>query len=244
MQTSELSYYYIPADSNFNMTLDWMEQANVYREYILEKIIDAIDQKDPLVPDSEKPKKELYTTQSPLMIPFYIYDYNKSSGKLTTFDSDGIDELVDKIGIHAPIALEHIKKALPKLTKFWLNYLDESCNFSLFPHCHCVLTNKDGSYDHDPRTVTVVIPTRHTVPVTETMKFTLSNYSLADKEKLHIDHIDVNYYGYRHDIEGEVIEVRLPSPGEYLVLDFNSHHYYHWIDNSNPNEYLLLISEY
>lgn len=86
------------------------------------------------------------------------------------------------------------------------------------------------------RTVTLIAPIRIVEEITETVCF---NYHPE------LDQVESQEEWIRNclntKVEGEVIKCKFPDIGEYLILDFDSTHYLHWVEGITNNHYLIFV---
>lgn len=160
-----------------------------------------------------------------------------------------------KFDIDSTIALDELKKLTSKSAKAFLVYLGKDSHSSfdnsgghLHKHFHPPTLDDvgQGNYmSNHRRTVTVVIPIRIADTVTESFCWTPFDFDF------------LSFWQPPHDLFGQpkwiaenltiddskTQKIKLPKSGQYLVLDFDSAHNLHWIENDegSNNEYICLI---
>jgi hypothetical protein len=178
------------------------------------------------------------------------------NGKELSVSIDVIcEQFRTKFDIDSNIALDELKRLTPDSTKAFLVYLGKNNHSSfdtsighLHKHFHPPMLDDvgQGNYlSNHRRTVTVVIPISVPDPVTENFCWTEFEFDfLSFWQPLH------NFFGQSQWIadnlkidESKTQKIKLPDSGQYLVLDFDSSHNLHWIENEqgSSNEYICLI---
>ena len=111
----------------------------------------------------------------------------------------------------------------------------------MIPHVHAPI--KEFDYKKCPN-LTVIVPISVTEPVTDEICF--NHHSNVPWEQYDFNNLTFDDWREMADnlsVEGEVTRIKLPEMGQYLVVEFDGSHDYHWVDNISNNHYLYLILE-
>lgn len=173
-------------------------------------------------------------------------------GKETQYDIErSFDFYRSMCGIDLPIAFNELRKLSPMIARSFIAFVGESSNrFDnthgyVHKHFHPPARNLEFKYiANTRRTTTVVVPTKLRNEVSEVL--CVQRYDFEFKGK---DYVPYSYqredWFERFPKVGEVERIRMPNEGEYLVLDFESSHLVHWIENSldSKNEFICLVND-
>lgn len=167
-----------------------------------------------------------------------------------------IEEIIElyrkKFDLNVPVAYDEVRKLVTEADRAFIVYVTKSndgyidtSRGHIHPHFHpprYALDEERKYISNERRTVSIVIPTKIVDPITEILRwtefefdFTTSKHAKVDKEKWIEDNLTIDYTN--------VQEIKMPEPGQYLILDFDSAHTLHWIknDQGSKNEYLCMI---
>lgn len=243
----ELSYYYTESGPE-EISEAWLQKSLEAKQVLIEWMVSIINNPDHRLSTLKNPPRENRQTMSDdgtIGEQFQGFEYNSRE------DSEPIHVSIDEIenrcklaGVYVPKAFEEIKKHMPEVARFIAVGVGDWSGYNVIPHFHSPILKGDGSYNRDCRTITVVIPMNHSVPVEEDFIAQYVEYSKEQEEELQLGLIKEFYLYYKDDSFSKTT-VKMPAPGQYLVLDFNSSKILHWLENNNrtKNEYLCLVAE-
>lgn len=103
-----------------------------------------------------------------------------------------------------------------------------------------------GNYlSSDRRTVTAIIPISVIDPITEIVCWIPFEYDFLSTKNTQAGH-DKQAQWIKENLmidDSKTQHVKLPESGQYLILDFDSAHNLHWIENAegSNNEYICLV---
>lgn len=244
----DISYYYTESGPE-EISEEWITKSLSNKEDLINFMLSSFDNPEHVLSTLKKPPRENRQTLSDdgtIGEQFQGFQYNSTEDdEPIAVPIEEIEDRCKAAGIYAPKAFQEIKKHLPNVSRFIAVYVGDWSGYQVIPHFHAPILKGDGSYKRDCRTVTIVIPVNHTVPVEETFVTQYIEYSKEKEKELQLDIIK-QYYLYYEDDSFPKLEVRMPSLGQYLVLDFNSSKHLHKLENikNNKNEYLCLVAEY
>lgn len=173
-------------------------------------------------------------------------------GLETQYDiEEAFDEYRNLLGINLPTAFEELRKLSPVTSMSFVAFVGKRSNkfenkFGyVHKHFHPPATDINLKYiSGNRRTTTVVVPTKLANEVNE----------ILCMQQIDYDFMANDYVAFAYETESwidqlpktsDVIKIRMPSEGEYLVLDFESSHMVHWIENSldSANEFICLVND-
>lgn len=143
----------------------------------------------------------------------------------------------------SPTAFREIEKIHSTgINRFAISHVGKLTEYKAYGHFHPCIKNKDGTNHRECHTVVVIIPINHKHPITEKLFF--NHQDTLTNEEEHIVDLVRDIASPYETVRGNVLEVRMPSPGEYLVVEFQGSRCLHWLENyGTENEYICLIAE-
>lgn len=152
-------------------------------------------------------------------------------------------QVKEQSGFIAPKVFEEIEKIHTKgVNRFAISHVGEHTEYKAYGHFHPKIKNKDGSNHRECHTVVVIMPVNHSDPVTEKVFF--NHQEKVDDNEERIIELCRNTASPYETVRGNTLGITMPSPGEYLVVEFHGNRCLHWLENyGTKNEYLCLIAE-
>ena len=179
-------------------------------------------------------------------------------GDVSTPIQEICEQFQTKCSIDSFIAFDEFKKLTSKAEKAFLVYVGKNSG-SVFGlenanvqhvHKHFHYPRMDeihsGNYMSDSRrTITAVIPINVPDPVTEMVCWITFEYDFSGAKNINTTHHKQAQWINENLIidENAMQKISLPESGQYLILDFDSSHNLHWIENAegSNNEYICLV---
>lgn len=239
------NYYYTESDDQFSFDVDyWMKSMIIRRKAQAEAIYQK--QNDPTTSMYDLPIKLSLEELERERLAFTYYNCDKfdENGAPIEIPVEAIQQkLYQEIRLNAPKAFNLIKQVHNTgINRMLLTYVGEISDYKAYGHFHPHIENQDGTNNRDCKTCVVIVPLNHTMPVTERVFFNHQEI-VDDKEEKVIETCRKTASPYK-TIRGKVLDIRMPNPGEYLVLEFLGSRCLHWLENyGTTNEYLCIIAE-
>jgi hypothetical protein len=154
-------------------------------------------------------------------------------------------------GIDLPDAFQELKNISPIVSSSFLVFVGKSANrFNntfgyIHKHIHPPEVSKDLKYiSPSRRSTTVIVPTKIKNSISETLCIQKVEYDFYGKDYIARSYQTEEWLSALPKV-GDEIRIRMPSEGEYLVLDFESSHTLHWIENEmdSENEFICLVND-
>jgi hypothetical protein len=239
------NHQYVDGDENFSFDARlWLEKAIPERKKKNELILQAQHDTNnhfhhlPVKLTEEQFEKER------LLYKYYNTEKLTEDGLPIEMSVEEIqNKLREDIGLIAPKAFDFVRKSFPKgACRFAITYIDKHSSHRAHKHLHPRIMDKDGKNIRECRACVVVIPLNHPSPTTERVFFNHQD-PRPPGEEIIMDLCRWTASPYE-TVRGQVIDLLMPKPGQYLILDFISSRCLHWVENyGTENEYLCLIVE-
>lgn len=175
---------------------------------------------------------------------YYNTDKFNDNGSPIEISIEDIQTILrEKAGLVAPKAFELIEKSHPSgVNRIALTYVAGVSEYEAHAHFHPHILNRNGSHNRDCRTCVVIVPLKHTMPVTEKVFF--NHQEIVSREEEEIIEACRKTASPYDKPRGNVVDILMPSPGQYLVVDFLGSRCLHWVENyGTTNEYLCIVAE-
>lgn len=238
-------YQYIDKDENFSFEPHlWLEKAIPERKRKNSLIFQAQHDTDNELHYLPVKLTEEQFEQERLLYKYYDTSKHTEDGLPIEMSIDEIQsKLREDTGLIAPKAFDCIRKSFPNgACRFAITYIDKHSSHRAHKHLHPRIMDKDGKNIRECRACVVVIPLNHPSPATERVFFNHQEPN-GHIEELLMDLCRWTASPYE-TVRGQVIDVLMPTVGQYLILDFMSSRCLHWVENyGTENEYLCLIVE-
>ena len=237
-------YYYTESDKNFSFDLQhWIENTIPRRKQQGELVYQK--QNDPTSKLYNIPVKLTLEEieKERLAFKYYTSDkFNEDGSPLEMSIEEAQHKLYEETKLVAPKAFELIRKVHTNgVNRMLLTYVGELSQYKAYGHFHPNILNQDGTKNRECRTCVVMIPLTHAAPVTEKVFF--NHQDVLDREEEIIEACRKTASPY-DKIRGNVVEILMPSNGQYLVVEFMASRCLHWLENyGTTNEYLCIIAE-
>jgi hypothetical protein len=238
-------YQYTDSDENFSIDTElWLAKAIPERAMKNEHIFSEQQKVDsdmkhlPVKLTKEQFEKER------LLYRYYNTGNHDENGLPIEMSIEEIQQtLLADAGLVAPKAFEFIKKTFPNgASRFALTYIAEHSSHKAHKHLHPRIMSKDLKNVREARTCVVVIPLEHKSPVSERVFFNHQDPNDHQVELI-MDLCRWTASPYETTI-GHILDIMMPSMGQYLVIDFISSRCLHWVENyGTENNYMCLIVE-
>lgn len=240
-------YQYTDCDENFSSNLDlWLEKAvperilkneHIFREQHNDNSATNLNHL-PVKMTKEQFEKER------LLYRYYVTENYDEAGLPIEMSIEEVQQkLLADAGLIAPKAFEFIKESFPNgVSRFGVTYVNKHSSYTAHKHLHPRIMAKDLKMIRECKTCLVVIPIQHTAPATE--KLFLNHQEPNDHQvELIMDLCRWTASPYE-TVRGHVLDVAMPSMGQYLVVNFISSRCLHWVENyGTENNYLCLVAE-
>lgn len=239
------NYHYVKVENDFVFDIDpWSQKVLPSRNQNIKTLYEL----------QNNPNHKMYNI--PIKMTLEEYERERSTYEWYTtseWNEDGspieitIPDLEQRVkensGLSCPTAFREIQKVHTSgIDRLGISHIGKLTNYHLHHHFHPPIKNKDGTYNRDCHSVVVIIPMTHNDPVTETVF--LNHQEFVSMEEEHIISLCRETASPYTTLRGNVTSVLMPSPGEYLVLEFNGSRCLHWLENyGTKNEYLCLLAE-
>ncbi len=239
------NFYYVKGDTDFQFDIERWTQ----------KVLPVRNHKGSLVHKYQNdPNSKLYD----IPVKMTIEELEKSRLTFEWFDTESYNEdgspneipiptleqwVEQRSQFSAPIAFREIEKIHSKgVNRFAISHVGKLTEYKAYGHFHPCIKNQDGSNNRECHTVVVIIPINHTQPATEKVFFNHQDMLTAEEERI-VDLVR-NIASPYETIRNNVLEVCMPSMGEYLIVEFQGSRCLHWLENyGTENEYICLIAE-
>lgn len=206
--------------------------------------------------------------------PLYEFDYERyrtdpniqsdellilASGR--KFNEEGLEAPYDieeafecyrqRLGINLPVAFDELRKLSTVTSLSFVAFVGKKSNkfknnFGyVHKHFHPPATDINLKYiSGSRRTTTIVVPTKVSNEVNEVLCMQQFEYDFTANDYIAFAYETESWLNQLPKV-GDVIRIRMPNQGEYLVLDFESSHMIHWIENSldSKNEFICLVND-
>lgn len=245
-KTDPCKYYYIDAANDPNPILsdEWIKSKSELKKYVVANYLELLASgheesiKDLLQPD-------IMESLGTLNEFVKAHEFSETGELITDTAEQLLVKCKDVLNVEMPTAFAEIGNKMPAIARFIVVYIGKASNYQAMRHFHMNRPTASGNWSNeDMRTVTIVIPYKTVAPVTETVKMQWIEYSPEKEKELRLSLIK-NMFLYYEDEGAPIQEIKMPEPGQYLVLDFNSSKCLHWVENNdNQNEYICLVAEY
>lgn len=248
MDQSAYSYYYIDADKDTELHFpeDKVKlMISMMEEFVddLPKMIDGSMSPDLKI--NNPPPMEVLTQKRAINCGVQVLKFDENDQPLVFDTSVLIDQFKEYTSIDVPNAYAELKKRMPRAKRSGIAYINEYANYEVSKHFHGMLkSSKSLELIDTLRTVTVIIPYKITAPIQETVSFQHLEYSKEKEKELQLDLYKLLAIEWEPDPNLPITTAKMPEPGQYLILDFNSTKCLHWVDNKfNQNEYVCFLVE-
>lgn len=157
----------------------------------------------------------------------------------------------DVCGVDLPEAFNELQFLSPVIASSFLVFAGKDSNrFNntfgyIHKHVHPPMLGVDRKYiEPTRRTTTAVVPTKIVGSVSETLCVQQIDYEFLGKDYVNGSYQNAEWLESLPTV-GDVIRIRMPNEGEYLMLDFQSSHMLHWIENDmdSENEFICLVND-
>lgn len=239
------NYYYTESDDSFSFDLKQWIAKTIPRRKIQSEVIYQ-KQNDPSSIMYNIPMKLTQEEFERERLAFTYYNsekFNEDGYPLEMSIEEAKHKLHTEAGLVAPKAFDLIKKVHTKgVNRMLLTYVGEISEYKAYGHFHPYIINQDGTKNRECRTCVVMIPLNHNMPVTERVFFNHQDVGNKEEEEI-IDACRKTASPYDKP-KGNVVDILMPKPGQYLVVDFLASRCLHWLENyGTKNEYLCIIAE-
>ena len=238
-------YYYTESDDSFSFDLQhWIENTIPRRKM----------QGDLIYQKQNDPSSNLYNIPVKMSIEeiekerlaFKYYNsgkFNIDGSPLEMSIEEAQQKLYEEAKLVAPNAFELISKVHTNgVNRMLLTYVGELSQYKAYAHFHPNILNQDGTKNRECKTCVVMVPLKHTMPVTERVFFNHQDY-VDDSEEQIMETCRQTATPYDKP-RGNVVDILMPSIGQYLVVEFLASRCLHWLENyGTTNEYLCIIAE-
>lgn len=178
----------------------------------------------------------------------------RNDGQVTVYPIEvAFDAYKEQYGIDTDIAFNEMKKLSDVITRsFIVAFVGKVFNNTykngyIHKHFHAPPTDENNVYASPGyrRTITAVIPTKIVDPVTEQVCLQQFDYDFVGKTPIYNSYQNREWQEQNLDISTDIAKIKLPNPGQYLILDFTSSHTLHWIENNfnTRNEFICLVQD-
>lgn len=238
-------HYYTTSDDDFSFDLDhWIE--NIIPRRKLQGDLIYQKQNDPTsnmynIPikfSAEEIEKER------LAFKYYNSDmFTENGSPLEMGIENAQRKLYEETKLIAPKAFEIIRKVHTNgVNRMLLTYVGEISQYKAYGHFHPYILNQDGTKNRECTTCVVIVPLNHNETVTEKVFFNHQDI-LSDEEEAIMESCRKTASPYDKP-RGKVVDITMPSMGQYLIVQFQASRCLHWLENyGTKNEYLCIIAE-
>ncbi len=239
------TYYYTSDDDNFSFDLDhWIGNIIPRRRMQGEAIYQK--QNDPNGSMYNIPVKLSLEELEKERLAFSYYNsgkFNENGSPLEMSIEEAQHKLYEEAKLVAPKAFDIIKQVHTNgVNRMLLTYVGEISEYKAYGHFHPHILNQDGTKNRECKTCVVMVPLNHTMPVTERVFF--NHQDIVNNEEEEIIEACRKTASPYDKPRGNVVDLLMPSMGQYLVVEFLSSRCLHWLENyGTTNEYLCIIAE-